>query len=484
MKPFARKALIVLGLVILLLIGVGAWLINGNPTDRNLAASTGHDPQLVDPEPEKIPTVGIAKPIGWAPGEAPTAAQGLVVNRFAEGLDHPRTMLTLPNGDVLVSETNRPPSGGGGGIRGWVMRLLMSRAGADSASPDRIVLLRDADGDGMAEQRSVLANPALSSPSGLAWAPNTLYVANHNAVLAFPFTPGQTTLTGAPRKLMDLPPGGDHWMRNLQLSGDGKQLFVAVGSSSNIADNGIKAETGRAAIWEIDLATGRSRQYAGGMRNPNGMDINPSTGELWTVVNERDMLGGDLVPDYLTNVPIGVQYGWPWVYWKDKEDDRVKEPMPEFLTEYARKPEFAMGAHVAALGMRFAAGGNRLGANFANGAFIARHGSWNRKPPSGYDVVFVTFDAYGNPRGLPVPVLTGFLAKESGKTHGRPTWVAFDKTGGLLVTDDTAGIVWRVIAPAAAPTSAPKPVVTEHMPPQRQLNSEANASFRPDEDPR
>ena len=484
MKPFARKALIVLGLVILLLIGVGIWLINGNPTDRNLAASTGHDPQLVDPEPEKIPTVGIAKPIGWAPGEAPTAAQGLVVNRFAEGLDHPRTMLTLPNGDVLVSETNRPPSGGGGGIRGWVMGLLMSRAGADRASPDRIVLLRDADGDGKAEQRSILANPALASPSGLAWAPNTLYVANHNAVLAFPFTPGQTTLSGAPRKLMDLPPGGDHWMRNLQLSGDGKQLFVAVGSSSNIADNGIKAETGRAAIWEIDLATGRSRQYAGGMRNPNGMDINPSTGELWTVVNERDMLGGDLVPDYLTNVPIGAQYGWPWVYWKDKEDDRVKEPMPEFLTEYARKPEFAMGAHVAALGMRFAAGGNRLGANFANGAFIARHGSWNRKPPSGYDVVFVTFDAYGNPRGLPVPVLTGFLAKDSGKTHGRPTWVAFDKTGALLVTDDTAGIVWRVIAPAAAPATAPKPVVTEHMPPQRQLNSEANASFRPDEDPR
>ncbi len=482
MKPFTRKALVVLGLVILVFGGIIAWLMNGNPTDRNLAASTGRDPQIVDPEPEKFPTVGIATPIGWQPGEAPTAAQGLAVNRFAEGLDHPRTILTLPNGDVLVAQTNRPnlPSGSSGTLQGFVTRVLFRRAGADGESPNKLVVLRDADGNGTAEQRFVLSNPALSSPSGLAWLGNTLYIANHNAVLAFPFTPGQTSLTGTPRKLMDLPAGSGHWMRNLQLSADGKQLYVAVGSGTNIANNGIKAETGRAAIWEIDLTSGRSRQYAAGMRNPNGMDVNPATGELWAVVNERDMLGGDLVPDYLTNVPVGAQYGWPWVYWKDKEDDRVKDPMPEFLTEYARKPEFALGAHVAALGLRFAVDGNRLGANFANGAFIARHGSWNRKPVSGYDVVFVTFDANGNPRGLPVPVLGGFLTDNGSKTHGRPTWVAFDNAGGLLVSDDTAGIIWRVIAPGSAPTLASKPVVTAHMPPQRQLNSEASATFRPD----
>jgi glucose/arabinose dehydrogenase len=481
MNSLLKKALIALGIVVLVLIGVGAWLWHGNPTDRTLAASTGKYPQLVDPEPEKFPTIGIAKPIGWQPGEAPAAATGLVVNRFAEGLDHPRTMLTLPNGDVLVAETNRPPSKGGGGIAGMVMNYLFSKAGAGDASPDTLLLLRDADGNGTAEQRFTLRT-GLSSPSGLAFGNNTLYVANHDAVLAFPYSLGQTALSAAPRKLMDLPPGGNHWMRNLELSPDGKKLYVAVGSSTNIGENGMKAEEGRAMIWELDLATVRQRQYAAGLRNANGLDWNPATGELWTVVNERDQLGGDLVPDYLTNVPIGAQYGWPWFYWKDKQDERVKEPMPEFLNEYVRKPEFALGSHVAPLGMRFAAAGNRLGTNFANGAFIARHGSWNRKPAVGYDVVFVTFDANGNPRGLPVTVLSGFLDPNGGKTHGRPTWIAFDKTGGLLVSDDTAGIIWRVIAPGAAPNPGVKPVVAAHMPPQRQLNSEAEAiaSFRPD----
>ena len=478
MTETKRKVLAVVAIVLVLLVGTGIWALQGNPTDRPLAATTGRDPQLIDPEPENIPTVGIAKPIGWQPGEAPTAASGLKVNRFAEGLDHPRVMLTLPNGDVLVSETNRPAGKGPGGITGLVMNLLFARAGASGPSPDAIVLLRDANGDGVAEQRFVLRQgQGLVSPSGLAWQDGTLYVANHNAVLAFAYKLGETTLANAPRKVMDLPGGGNHWMRNLQLNPEGTKLYVAVGSSSNIAENGIKAEEGRAAIWEIDLASGRPRPYAAGLRNPNGMDWNPATGELWTVVNERDMLGGDLVPDYLTNVPIGVQYGWPWYYWRDKADDRVKEPMPEYLGEYVRKPEFAMGAHVAALGLRFAAAGNRLGAHFGNGAFIARHGSWNRKPAVGYDVVFVTFDAYGNPRGQPVPVLGGFLTS-GGETHGRPTWLAFDRTGALLVTDDTAGIVWRLIAPGATPVAGVKPVVTGHMPPQRQLNSEASATFQ------
>lgn len=479
MKPFLRNLLIVLGVIVLVFLAAGAWIVHGNPTDRNLSATTGHDPQLVDPEPERIPTVGVAKPIGWQPGEAPVAAQGLVVNRFAEGLDHPRTMLVLPNGDVIVAETNHPVAGAPSGLVGWVTKKLYERAGAGGDSPNKLILLRDANGDGVAEQRFVLRSEGLDSPSGLAWGNGKLYVANHNAVLAFDYQPGATALTGAPRKLMDLPGGGNHWMRNLLLSQDGTKLYVAVGSSSNIGENGMDAEAGRAAIWELDLASGKARQYAGGLRNPNGLDWNPATGELWTTVNERDQLGGDLVPDYLTNVPIGAQYGWPWVYWKDKEDDRVKAPMPEFLTEYVRKPEFALGAHVAALGMRFAAAGNRLGANFANGAFVARHGSWNRKPAVGYDVVFITFDANGNPRGLPVPVLSGFLTSRGSETHGRPTWLAFDKTGALLVTDDTAGIIWRVIAPGAAPTAGVKAVVTAHMPPQRELNSEASATFRP-----
>lgn len=476
MKPLLRNALIALAVVFVVLAGVGAWLWNGTPTDRLIAASTGHNPQLVDPEPEKIPTVGLAAPVGWKPGEAPVPAAGLAVNRFADGLDHPRTMLALPNGDVLVAETNRPPAAGGG-FTGWVERQLYNWVGAGGASPDKVLLLRDANGDGTAEQRFTLRTANLASPSGLAWGADKLYIANHDAVWAFDYKLGETALAGTPKKLMELPAAGRHWMRNLLLSSDGKQLYVAVGSASNIGENGMNLEVGRAAIWEIDVASGKRRQYGAGMRNPNGMDWNPATDELWTVVQERDQLGGDLVPDYLTNVPIGAQYGWPWVYWKDKEDDRVKEPMPEFLTEYARKPEYALGAHTAALGLRFAASGNRLGALFANGAFIARHGSWNRKPLSGYDVVFVTFDANGNPRGMPVTVLGGFVADQR-HAHGRPTWLAFDKTGGLLVSDDTAGIIWRVIDPRAAPSVGVKPVVTGHMPPQRELNSEASATFQ------
>lgn len=484
MTETLRKVLVVLGLILAVLIGAGIWVLHGNPTDRPLSATTGPDPQLVDPEPERIPTVGVARPIGWAPGEAPVAATGLVVNRFAEALDHPRVMLTLPNGDVLVSETNRPATGQPAGLTGAVMNWLFDQAGAGGTSPDALVLLRDANGDGRAEQRFVLRQGhGLVSPSGLAWHDGTLFVANHNAVLAFAYPLGQTTLSGTPKKLMDLPAAGNHWMRNLLLSPDAAKLYVTVGSSSNIAENGIKAEEGRAAIWELDLASGKARQYAGGLRNPNGMDWNPASGELWTVVNERDQLGGDLVPDYLTNVPIGVQYGWPWFYWKDKQDDRVKEPMPLYLNEYVRKPEFALGAHVAALGLKFAAAGNRLGAHFGNGAFIARHGSWNRKPAVGYDVVFVGFDANGNPRGLPVTVLSGFLTPH-GDTHGRPTWLTFDRTGALLVSDDTAGIIWRLISPAAAPVAGVKPVVTGHMPPQRELNSEDSVTFRPGTDPR
>ena len=473
-----RKPLIWLGAILLVLALIGAWVMRGNPSKLSSAATTGRTPLLVEPDSEMFPSIGLAKTIGWGAGAAPRPASGLTVTRFAEGLNHPRTMLTLPNGDVLVTETNSPPrEGSGGGITGFIMKLFMSRVGAGEPSPNRIVLLRDADGNGTAEQRFALRTAGLASPSGMAWGNGKLYVANHNAVLAFDFAPGATVLEGEPRKLMDLPPAGNHWMRNLVLSPDGKRLYAAVGSASNIGEQGMNVETGRAAIWELVLASGRRRQFGAGMRNPNGMAWNPSTGELWATVQERDMLGPDLVPDYMTNVPVGAQYGWPWVYWKENIDWRVKDPMPEFLIEYARKPEYALGAHTAALGLLFSTGGNLMGERYANGAFIARHGSWNRKPLAGYDVVFAPFDANGNPLGLPQPVLTGFLTGKGNETHGRPVWLTWDKAGALLVSDDTAGVIWRVQAPGATPSAPPKPVVTARMPPQRELKGDPSAQF-------
>jgi glucose/arabinose dehydrogenase len=327
----------------------------------------------------------------------------------------------------------------------------------------------------VAETRAVLRDD-LASPSGIAWADGNLYVANHDAVLRFDYEPGATSLEGTPEKLMDLPPAGNHWMRNLVLSPDNAKLYVAVGSASNIGESGMEVEQGRAAIHEIDLATGRSRQFAGGLRNPNGLAWNPWNGELWTTVNERDMLGSDLVPDYMSNVQIGAQYGWPWLYWGDIVDDRVDAPMPNFLVEYTRRPEYALGPHVAALGLIFTQEGSTMGEAFGQGAFIARHGSWNRKPPSGYDVVFVRFDERGNPTGKPVQVLESFLAGD-GKTRGRPTWVAWDRTGALLVSDDTAGIIWRVTAPGATPAAAPQRISGERLPAQRDLSGDPSRAF-------
>lgn len=473
-----KRKLLIWGLILLVVLTlVVIWIRHGNPSDLSIDKTTGPRPTLVEAESERIPSVRLAETVGWKADEAPKAAQGLAVARFADGLDHPRTMLTLPNGDVLVALTNSPTRSGGG-ITGYFQRLFMGWVGAGGVSPNRIVLLRDADGDGRAEQQSTFREKGMDSPSGMAFGEGKLYIANHNALLVFDFVPGATTLAGEPRKIMDLPGGGNHWMRNLLLSEDGKQLYVAVGSASNIGENGIAEETGRAAIWQVDLANGRSRQFAAGLRNPNGMAWNPSTGELWTVVNERDMLGPDLVPDYLTNVPVGAQYGWPWVYWKDVVDWRVQAPAPNYITEYARKPEYALGAHTAPLGMVFSTGGNLMGEPFANGAFIARHGSWNRKPVSGYDVIFVTFDERGNPVGMPKPVLEGFLTDKGDETRGRPVWLAWDKTGGLLVSDDTGGVIWRVLAPGATPSVRPKPTVTDRMPPLRSLEGDAQATFR------
>lgn len=470
-----RKILIGIVLVLVVLGGFLFWLTRGNSAQKTMAEVTGPKPVLVEAESETIPTVAIAKPVGWARGQAPEAAKGLEVTRFAEGLDRPRTMITLPNGDVIVALTNAPPGNKPGGIVGLVMVTLMERAGAFGPSPNKLVLLRDADGDGVAEQKITLRE-GLDSPSGMAWGNGRLYVAEHDALLSFPYEPGATKLEGKPEKLMDLPPGGGHWMRNLILSPDGTKIYVAVGSASNIGEGGMEVEKGRAAIWEYDLQTKSRRQYAGGMRNPNGLAWNPATDELWTTVNERDMLGSDLVPDYLTNVPVGAQYGWPWVYWKKVIDWRVQAPMPNFLTEYSRKPEYALGPHVAALGLVFTGEGHMMGADFANGAFIARHGSWNRKPMSGYDLIFVPFDALGNPAGQPKPVLTGFLTGD-GDTHGRPTWLTWDKTGALLMTDDTAGIVWRVRAPGAKPAPKPAAVKSTPLPPQKELRGDPRRAF-------
>jgi glucose/arabinose dehydrogenase len=451
-----RKIAIAL-VVLVVIVGVALFVLTrGDTADLPVEEVTGTDPVLQEGEAQTFPTVQIAEPVGWQADEAPTPAAGLEVMRFADGLEHPRTLFALPNGDILVALTRAPKVDNGGGgimdaIKGWIADKLLSKAGATGESPNQIVLLRDADGNGSAETRQVILE-GLDSPSGMAWKDGTLFVANHNAVLAFPYALGSDKVTGSPRKLMDLAPGGGHWMRNLELSPDGERLYVAVGSVSNIGESGMDIEQGRAMIWEYDLAKGRPRQFGAGLRNPNGMDFSPWSGELWTTVNERDMLGSDLVPDYLTNVPVGAQYGWPWVYYKTNRDRRVDAPMPRFLMEYVRKPEFALGPHVAALGLVFSKEGDRMGPDFAGGAFIARHGSWNRKPPSGYDVVFVDFDARGNPVGKPKPVLTGFL-KADGTTRGRPTWVEWAADGSLLVSDDTAGIIWRVRSPTAAPAA-------------------------------
>ncbi len=475
-----RKASITV-LILIVLVAVGLFfLTRGDTAELSVDEVAGTEPTLGEPDAESFPTVEIAQPVGWDAKDKPSAAEGLAVNRFAEGLDHPRILYALPNGDVLVTLTRAPAPEADGDIgfmdtiRGWVASYLFSEAGSAGESPNQLVLLRDADGDGKAEIQKVILTEGLDSPSGISWHDNVLYVANHNAVLAIDYELGSDAVKGEARKLLDLPPGGGHWMRNMEINPAGDRLYIAVGSVSNIGESGMAIEEGRAMIWEYNIETGGARQYAAGLRNPNGLDFSPWSGELWTTVNERDMLGSDLVPDYLTNVPVGAQYGWPWVYYKDTIDRRVEAPMPQFLMEYTRNPEFALGPHVAALGLVFTVEGHLMGDTMASGAFIARHGSWNRKPPSGYDVVYVDFDERGNPTGKPIPVLTGFLQND-GTTKGRPTWVEWAGDGSLLVSDDTAGIIWRTYSPNAEPGAAISPNEGVSLPPLRELSDPRRA---------
>jgi len=428
-------------LIIILAIGAGYYFTRGDTARLPLEATTGVEPTITNVRKENFPTINVAEAEPWNPGEGPVAADGLTVERFAEGLDHPRNMLRLPNGDILVAETNSPPRDNKG-IEGWIMRNLMSKAGAGTPSANRISLLRDNDSDGTVDEKFTLLEN-LNSPFGMVLVEDTLYVANTDAVLAFPYVEGDTKITAEGRKVANLNAlaPNNHWTRNLIASPDGKYLFVAVGSNSNIGENGMDKEKGRAAILRVELATNDKIVFSDGLRNPVGLAYEPVSGKLWTVVNERDMLGSDMVPDYLTEVVFGSHYGWPWHFWRGHVDPRV-EPKNLDHRQYERRPDYALGAHVAPLGLAFSHD-QALGAPFDNGAIIARHGSWNRKPLSGYDVVYVDFDDKGKPQGKPKTVLNGFVDDEE-KARGRPAMVTFDQSGALLVSDDVGGIIWRV----------------------------------------
>jgi len=405
-------------------------------------AGMGPNPTLPQPGRNLIPTVNIAPAIGWPAGAKPTPAAGLNVTAYARELGHPRWIYTLPNGDVLVAETNAPEKPEDNkGIKGAVLRQFMQRAGAAGASANRITLLRGVDAQGAATSRTVFLE-GLHSPFGMALVGESLYVANTDAVMRFPYKEGQTRIAGPGVKLLELPAGpiNHHWTKNLIASRDGRHLYVTVGSNSNAAENGIDKEVGRAAILEVDRTSGQARIFASGLRNPNGLAWQPHSGALWTTVNERDELGNDLVPDYMTAVRDGAFYGWPYSYFGQHVDARVSPPRPD-LVAAAIAPDYALGSHTASLGLAFYEA-SLLPKHYQGGAFVGQHGSWNRKPHSGYKVIFVPF-SNGQPSGMPEDVLTGFL-NAKGQARGRPVGVAVDQAGALLVADDVGNVIWRV----------------------------------------
>ncbi|NJM50452.1 MAG: sorbosone dehydrogenase family protein [Sphingomonadales bacterium] len=423
--------------------GAGYWATRPDMAQVPIKQLTGPDVNLksVETRVQKIPTVNIADVKRWSKDGKPNAAAGLKVESFAEGLDHPRNMYVLPNGDILVAEANKQ-EGKGGGLTNWVAGWLMDKAGAGVPSADRITLLRDADDDGKAELKTVFLS-GLTSPFGMALVDGRLFIANTTGIVAVPYKDGDTKITEKPANILNLNAKAPnmHWTKNLIASADGKTLYISVGSNSNIGEGGMDIERGRAMIIEFDLQTRKAAPWGVGLRNPVGLDFDDN-GQLWTVVNERDMLGSDMVPDYLTMVPEGSDFGWPWHYWGGYTDERVEDIRPE-LRQYERRPDYGLGPHTAPLGLAFSRGA-KLGDTYGSGAFIARHGSWNRVPASGYDVIFVRFQN-GQPVEQPLPVLNGFLDKD-GNAQGRPTMLAVDKTGGLLVSDDVGNRIWRVTA--------------------------------------
>lgn len=438
-----KKILRPLLFLLVILIGVVIYLAWPDKAQLPVEKVMGPKPEITDPRNQTLPTISIAGIEGWKEGEKPVAAKGLKVEEFAGGLVHPRSGLLLPNGDILITETGKPKSNGGG-IQQWVQKKLMARAGSPDDHENRITLLRDTNKDSKADTRMVIAD-GLNSPFGMAWNNDLLFVANTDALMAFPYKLGDATV-GAGTKIAALPANlpNNHWTRSLLMSEDGTKLYIGVGSDSNIGENGLDAEQNRASILEYDREKKRLRVYANGLRNPIGMDWDPMNKQLWVVVNERDMMGSDLPPDYLTSVRLGNDYGWPHFYWGGYIDRRVK-PLRLDKQSYMMRPDYALGPHTASTGLAFARD-ERLGASFAKGAFVAQHGSWNRSPQAGFKVIFIPYTDMGYPTGaLPVDVLTGFL-NDDGDARGRPTSVLLDGNGGLLVIDDAGDKVWRVTA--------------------------------------
>jgi hypothetical protein len=415
----------------------------GESAKHDISTGMGAQPTLPEPVKTLIPTVHVAAVVGWNNANKPNAAPGLKVSAFAAGLEHPRWLYELPNGDILVAETNFEMQGLEGSIKGWFAKYFLTKAGATGVSPDRISLLRDADGNGEAETKTTFIE-GLHSPFGMALIGDTFYVANADSIVSFPYKNGESSIKTAPTKLIDLPglPLNHHWTKNILANADGTKLYVTVGSNSNIGENGMDIEKDRAAILEVDIQAKNYRTYASGLRNPNGLAWESETKQLWTVVNERDEIGSDLVPDYLTSVQENGFYGWPYSYYGQHVDQRVQPQNPELVAK-AIKPDYALGAHTASLGLADAKG-NNLGAQYAQGMFIGQHGSWNRRPYSGYRVIFIPF-AGGKPSGKPIDVLTNFI-DANGDAQGRPVGVLVQKTGSLLVADDAGNRVWRVSA--------------------------------------
>ncbi|MGH6651255.1 MAG: PQQ-dependent sugar dehydrogenase [Sphingopyxis sp.] len=437
------KYLLLALLLVLIVGGITLYAMSRPDVARfSTAELSGRVPVMAPQASQTIPTMNVPEATKWPAGEAPRVAAGLSVARFAEGLAHPRTMFVLPNGDVLVAESESPPRDTSG-IEGAVMGRMMSKAGAGGKSANRISLLRDADGDGKAEVKTAYIT-GLNSPYGIALVGKTLYVANTDALLAFPYVEGETAMSGKPSKIADLPAAGTnrHWTKSLVAAPNG-WLYIGVGADSNIGEKGENNEARRARILEVRPEQKYVRTFAAGIRNPVGLGFYPGSNQLWTVVNERDMLGSDLVPDYLAEIDEGDFYGWPWYYWGGFVDPRVA-PDADDRRQYVKRPAYALGAHTAPLGMTFTQGLD-LGERWANGALIARHGSWNREPVAGYDVVFVKFGANGKPAdALPITLLDQFLAKDGKTTRGRPADVKVAKDGSALIADDTGGVIWRV----------------------------------------